>query len=210
MAQALCNAQKKIKTAEKDSLNPHFKNKYASLESVWNACKDALNDEGISVVQTFGTDNGQHYLKTTLLHISGETLESFCPLIMTKSDMQALGSCASYARRYSIASMVGVVMEDDDGNAASEPAKSAPPKTTAKGEYIIDLGPKNRCTGMTLDQAGLAEVQSNFNFWSPKKPDGKPGEFVKHAKVWLDAKKLMTGHKDYEEPPPHDDLDIQF
>lgn len=212
LAEALCRAQKKIKSAEKDSVNPHFKNKYASLSAVWDACKDALNDEGISVVQTFGThDNGQHFLKTQLLHTSGETIESLCPLIMTKSDMQALGSCASYARRYSIASMVGVVQDDDDGNAASEPTKQIiQTKQTNSGEYIIDLGPKNRTTGMTLEQAGEVEVQNNYNFWAPKKPDGKPGEFVKHAKVWLEARRAMKGHKDFENPPIDSYSDVPF
>jgi hypothetical protein len=37
-----------------------------------------------------------------------------------KSDPQGIGSCITYARRYSLAAMVGVAPEDDDGNAASQ------------------------------------------------------------------------------------------
>lgn len=86
--------------------------------------------------------------------------------------------------------------------------KAAPAKPSK--EYVIDLGPKNRCTGKTLDEAGINEVQSNLKFWIDKAKDGKPYEFVKQAQAWLASHTSMRGHKDFDEPPPHADMDISF
>lgn len=51
LAAAMAKAQSEIKTALKDSKNPHFKSSYADLTSVWDACRAALTKNGISVIQ---------------------------------------------------------------------------------------------------------------------------------------------------------------
>lgn len=127
LATALAKAQGEIKSALKDATNPFFKSHYADLTSVWNAAREALNKNGLSIVQTVNitdTERGP-VLTTTLLHTSGQWIEGNCPLINQKGDMQGLGSAISYARRYSIAAICGVVTEDDDGNAAVEKPKEA-------------------------------------------------------------------------------------
>ena len=128
LATALCAAQKQIKGAIKDANNPFFKSKYADLTSTWDACKDALTSNGLSVVQTIspdcskpGTDlNLPMTLDTMLIHKSGQWISGSCPLINLKGDMQGLGSAISYARRYSLAAIVGVVTEDDDAESAGK------------------------------------------------------------------------------------------
>jgi hypothetical protein len=63
-------------------------------------------------------------LITTLLHESGQWIEGEQP-IMAKSDTpQDLGSGITYARRYGLAAIVGVVQVDDDGESAM--GRSAP------------------------------------------------------------------------------------
>ena len=42
LATALAKAQGIVRGATRDSLNPHFRSKYADLASVWEACRDAL------------------------------------------------------------------------------------------------------------------------------------------------------------------------
>lgn len=130
IAVALCKAQSQIRGAIKDSTNPHFKKSYADLESVWDACRDALTNNGLSVAQ-FGTDapDGHIAITTMLLHESGEHLTGTMTLPMVKRDPQAAGSAITYARRYSLAAMVGVVQVDDDANDASNPA---PPKANQR------------------------------------------------------------------------------
>lgn len=118
LAKALCVAQSQIKGAVKDSANPFFKSKYADLESVWEAIRKPLTDQGLSVVQLMDWREGHPVLVTRLLHTSGQFIESVMPLFMKAQDPQALGSAMTYARRYSLAAIVGVPQIDDDGEAA--------------------------------------------------------------------------------------------
>lgn len=134
LAIALTKAQPKIKSALKDAANPFFKSKYADLSSIWHACREALNENDLTIVQTISADRT---LDTLLIHSSGEWIQGSCPLILNpkvnkqtgevlEPGMQELGSAISYARRYSIAAICGVVTEDDDANAADQ--KPIPPR----------------------------------------------------------------------------------
>ena len=121
IAVALVAAQSQIRFAVKDSTNPHFKSKYANINSTVDAIKPALNDNGIAFIQSLSpSDDGKLHLTTRLLHSSGEWIEdtAVCPL--QKQDAQGVGSCVSYLRRYSLTAMLGLYSEDDDGNSASE------------------------------------------------------------------------------------------
>jgi hypothetical protein len=121
LAEALAKAQGSIEGAKKDQSNPYFKSRYADLSSVWDACRKPLSDNGLAIVQTtFGADPDTVTVETLLTHASGEWIKSCLSMRPTKADPQGIGSCLTYARRYSLAAMVGVAPEDDDGNAASQ------------------------------------------------------------------------------------------
>jgi len=122
LAPALAKAQSQIKVAVKDAVNPHFRSKYADLGAVWDACRDALTSNGLSIVQMpVDSEPGRVALCTMLLHSSGEFLTSTVSTKITKDDPQGVGSALTYLRRYALAACVGVVAdEDDDGNAASQ------------------------------------------------------------------------------------------
>lgn len=123
IAAALAKAQAEMGPAIKDSTNPAFRSKYADLGNVMDACLPSLNKHGIAVIQPITQDENGRYVKTVLIHESGEMLECAVPLIVAKNDMQGLGSAITYGRRYGLMSMAGIAPEDDDGNAA---AKAAP------------------------------------------------------------------------------------
>lgn len=127
IAGALAKAQAKIKPAAKDAENPHFRAKYADLASVWEACREALTENGLSVVQTTLPAEHRVRLVTTLLHTSGEWIRGELIMTPTKPDPQGMGSALTYARRYALAAMVGVAPDDDDGNAASQPRTNEGP-----------------------------------------------------------------------------------
>jgi hypothetical protein len=118
---ALSKAQSKMKGAVKDSTNPHFRSRYADLESVIDALKAPFAEAGLSYYQSVSED-GQRLI-TTIAHESGETISGSVPLIIGKNDMQGVGSAITYARRYGLAALAGVAQTDDDGNAACEPPK---------------------------------------------------------------------------------------
>ena len=124
IAKALLKAQTEMGNAVKDSSNPFFKSKYADLNSIREACMPLLNANGISVIQPMVNVDGKNYVKTVLLHTSGETIESFTEIIYSKSnDAQSQGSGITYARRYGLQSLVCIGAEDDDGNSASATGK---------------------------------------------------------------------------------------
>ena len=126
LAASLSKAQSSIEGAVKGKVNPAFKSKYADLSSVWEACREALTDNGLSVVQSPGpVADGRMELTTMLLHASGEWMRGTLTIPLGKVDAQAYGSATTYARRYALAAFVGVSPEDDDGNAASQ--HRAPP-----------------------------------------------------------------------------------
>lgn len=121
LAKALCSAQGELKPAEKGSENPHFKSKYADLTEVWDACRPALTKHGLSVTQLpVAGDTGTLFLETMLLHTSGEWISSMISMPLPQASPQGYGSAMTYARRYGLAAIVGVVQEDDDGNAGSQ------------------------------------------------------------------------------------------
>ena len=133
---ALVKAQSQIKNAVKDSVNPHFKNRYADLESVWDAVRDALHRNDLAVLQLTDIDaSGAPVLITRVIHTSGEHVEGRYPLVCKDpTDAQKLGSSMSYARRYSLSAMLGVIQSDDDGNGASaQPAKAAATPAAKQG-----------------------------------------------------------------------------
>ena len=125
IAPALVSAQKAITFASKDGINPHFKNKYASLSSVIDAVKPALNEAGIVFIQTASpSEDNKLHLTTRLIHSSGEWIEDTATCPLSKQDAQGFGSCMSYLRRYSLSSIVGLYQDDDDGQSASAPVRN--------------------------------------------------------------------------------------
>jgi hypothetical protein len=128
---ALALAQNEIEAASKDSLNPHFKSRYADLASVWEACRKALCKNGLAVLQPISGDGSQRVTVTTiLLHKSGEWIAGDLTLAAAQATPQAIGSAITYGRRYGLAAMVGVAPDDDDGEAAEGRGEQQPGQPT--------------------------------------------------------------------------------
>lgn len=125
LAAALAKAQATIEGAVKSKENAAFKagnktSKYADLASVWDACRESLTANGLSVVQSPGhLAEGRMEMTTMLLHSSGEWMRGSLSIPLGKVDAHGYGSATTYARRFALASFVGVAPEDDDGNAAA-------------------------------------------------------------------------------------------
>lgn len=117
---ALLKAQTEMSNPKKGATNPFFKSKYADLNAIREAVIPTLNENGITVLQPIVHVDGKNFVKTILLHESGELLDSLTEIIYNKqNDAQAQGSGISYARRYALQSFVCVGADDDDGNKAS-------------------------------------------------------------------------------------------
>jgi len=129
IAPALLAAQKEMEGAKKDSSNPFFKSKYSDFNSVLEACKGPLNNNGIVILQPHRVDIGSMgtfmVVETILMHESGEFISGETKVEVAKqNDPQALGSAQSYAKRYGLQSIVALPSEDDDANLGSGKALS--------------------------------------------------------------------------------------
>lgn len=141
LAMALAKAQGNMEAAKKDATNPFFKSKYATLDSIWSACREPLSSNGLAVIQSLGGDSDHFYLETMLVHESGQYLSDTIPVTPAKDDIQGLGSALTYTRRYALASIVGITTdEDDDGNSSTQqnqkpqPSERQPKKSGRKPE----------------------------------------------------------------------------
>jgi hypothetical protein len=107
----------KMDVIKKDAKNPFFKSSYASLSNILDAIKIPLAESDLSFSQHPMGENG---MSTILMHKSGEWLGSHFTMKPVKNDPQGIGSCITYMRRYALAAILGLnIDEDDDGNQAS-------------------------------------------------------------------------------------------
>lgn len=147
---ALVKAQKQFAPALKTNTNPHFKNKYVGLDGCVEAVIDALNDNGIYLMQKSHPNDTGVAVETIFIHESGETISGGVLTVPAdKQNPQGYGSALTYARRYSLMAACGIAPEDDDGQAASKPIVkkkesinderlTAAVEKIVKGEYSVE------------------------------------------------------------------------
>lgn len=130
LAKAMLTVQKQLNPATKDATNPYTRSRYATLNAVMDACKTALLDNGIWLTQiTVPSEPGTIALLTKLTHAeTGQYQASVTVLPLQKPDCQGAGSAITYARRYALTAMLGIVTEDDDdGESAKLPPRPTRP-----------------------------------------------------------------------------------
>ena len=132
LIESLVKAQSEMTHAAFDQTNPHFKSKFASLKSVIDAIKPALNANGIFFMQvSHPLDHGVGI--ETIFCKADEKLSTGVVMVpVDKANAQGLGSALTYAKRYSLAMACGIAADvDDDGNGAA----AAPPQR--KGQSVV-------------------------------------------------------------------------
>lgn len=129
----LLEFQKKVNVIKKDAKNPHFKNTYASLTQIISEVKPLLSECGIVLTQPLINGN-----VSTFLTYGSEVLESSLPLPVGLQP-QPLGSAITYFRRYTLASLLALEIDDDDANEAT---KKEQPKFQATTTELPPLSDK--------------------------------------------------------------------
>lgn len=173
MILSLKNAQEQMPDLVKDATNPHFKSKFVSLEAMLTQITPILRKNGLFIIQPFcECAGGVPGVKTILFHENGESMESICPIPAAKGGAQEQMAASSYARRYSIVGILGLVPvePDDDGETAEgrgriqastvkkaqtfatvESAESLLRRRDAKGLETSDKARKSVMVWTTLD-----------------------------------------------------------
>ena len=180
---AMLKVQAEINPAVKDGDNPFAKTRYATLNSVVDASREALLKHGIWLVQySVPAEIGHLGLMTKLIHAaSGQWQASLMVMPLPKSDPQGYGSALTYARRYSLATLVGLVVEDDDGEAACARSrrnlkKASQGKHAGETDSTSINDPGNRNEGVVEAESDVLNKLPHLdgiNYKLIKAPDGR-------------------------------------
>lgn len=127
LAIALATAQSNMEPAGKNSEAPVTKDgkitrRYADLAAVFDVLRKTLPEQGLAVTQTLlPREDGKVHIRTMLLHKSGQWIAGECIIPCDRQGgIQGMGSAITYARRYSLSALVGVVSEEDDDGARAQ------------------------------------------------------------------------------------------
>lgn len=132
----LLEFQRKIGIIKKDGKNPHFKSTYATLSQILSDVKPVLSELGLVLLQLIN-DKG---IGSVIIDAeNGEEISSYIPMPQNLNAQQ-LGSAITYYRRYTLASLLSLEIDDDDANTASQPQ--------VKKEIV-----KPKCGSKAFDQA---------------------------------------------------------
>lgn len=178
LATALVKCQSEMNSALKGSVNPQFKSKYADLSSVWDAIREPLTKNGLSVVQTIDIVDSKTVLISILMHISGQWIRSCLPIKTDKDTCQGWGSGITYARRYALAALVGCVQDDDDGNGAMPNTNHSKP---SKQDYKEEKEQKNE--SKLINKSELDQICNLIQQCDP--------EYVSKVKSYLNEKGIV-------------------
>ena len=159
LAPALVALQADLVPVAKSASNPFFKSKYAPLNEVMANVQPLLAKHKLAISQFLTNLNGESAMRTILLHESGQYIEDVQPLLLVKQDPQSQGSATTYARRYGVMSVLGVVADDDDdGNKATQAYNK--PKEVRNRQEEASQG--SEPMGMEGDTEGIEEFKSTL------------------------------------------------
>ena len=154
----LLDFQKKVGIVKKDSKNPHFKNTYASLTQILSEVKPLLTECGLVLVQPISLQG----VGTTIIDCeTGEKIETVINL-PSNLNPQQLGSAITYFRRYTLASLLALEIDDDDAQSTNVPKPNLTEQVeTAKSKIITstsleDL--KNKYLSLSKVEQSFQEV----------------------------------------------------
>jgi len=187
LAAALAKAQAQLHAVDADAVGQVERDgsvqsyRYATLTKVWNTARKPLSKNGLSVLQTCEPGNrGELRLTTTLLHESGQWVSGTEVVPVSAPTAQGFGSALTYARRYGLAAMVGLCVEEDDDGAAAT-AHTQRRRSTVEARSIN--GPSEAPRQATLANNSESWRQVPYN-------RATEAELKSFAKAYAEAKGL--------------------
>jgi hypothetical protein len=199
--EAFAKAKKAFKPVIATEDNPFFHSKYASLATYHHAVDEALLANGFTLHQVFDADTTGNYLITKLCHLGGFTEVSKIRILSKDdSDPQKMGSAVTYFRRYALAAILGIPVEDDDGNTAAKTDTQGGSNVSGK-EFRFKFGKYN---GKSFAEIPIKELISYIQ-WLSQKDHDKNEHIIDAFKQWNkdEIKKELA-----EDTPPISDDEI--
>lgn len=161
----ITKAQKTMPNPDLDGVNPAYRSKYTTLANGLGVAKEHLSAHGISVYQATRVE-GDVLMLDTRLACKGQWIEAEYPVCRFPAKPQELGSALTYARRYSLFSLVGIAgEEDDDGNAANATPTQAPKRTPAKPDNKVSPELSASARAVAIEAIGMAQTLEILQSW---------------------------------------------
>ena len=173
--EALLEVQREVPAIQKNGINPHFKSKYITLDSLMSQVLPVLHKHNFIWITLPTTENSDPSLSYALIYTpTGEKIEGTMSLQAKGVSPQDQGSAITYAKRYSISALLGIVAdEDDDGSKAQEAVAST--VTEPNKRNLIQIAAK-----LNMDEDAL------------EKRLGEPLDTLSNAKAIETIDKLKT------------------
>lgn len=178
LAQALMKVQRNLQPVAKDATNTYIGNRYATLNTVMDACRDLLLENNIWMIQypvPAPASGGIEALGlvTKLTHVtSGQWQSGLAVAPLPKADPQGYGSCLSYLRRYTLCAMLGIVTEDDDGEGAKKTVKSRAHAPRPENASQREKTPSDESTQGRRQNSAVKSLSTRENFSGLPRIDG--------------------------------------
>lgn len=165
LEKAFLEVQKELKAVQKDAENPFFKSKYATYDAVVENVKPALNKYGLSFRHTSRWADNIYLVGSELVHASSGERSLPFEMPIKIGNPQETGSALSYAKRYTLAALVGLASdEDDDGNASSGGQEKEDPRNSLRHPYA---SPNRPMTGQATEkQVAFLKSEAKRRGWS--------------------------------------------
>jgi len=145
----LFNLQQEIGGISKLESNPFYNSKYFDINSLIKQLNPLLLKHNLLLLQPI-EDNK---VVTKIICVESNSNVSSFLTIPAVSDPQKLGGAITYLRRYTLASLLGLQAEDDDGNAASGLKKKKEIKVLPIKKPIVKTSEKPKWNDAHYEQA---------------------------------------------------------
>lgn len=139
---ALAQAQAKFPAIKRDKTvsvktkdGGSYSYSYAPLDSILDAVREPLTENGLALVQMLDGKG----IRTELRHSAGGVIGATFPLPHVPEKPQELGSMLTYLRRYAIVSILGIAPEEDDDGAAAQRGSTDDKRSTAQNRKVFAL-----------------------------------------------------------------------
>lgn len=150
--ESMSKAQMEMGAVVANKINDHTKSSFANLEAVHSACKPIWTKHGFSVSTTLSPSEQNNYILVSceVRHAGGfkQVYKNDWPLDLAgaqgkvnKTPIQAMGSTASYARRYTELMIFDIAIkhEDNDGNQTKPAMKTLTNAQVANLRKAMDV-----------------------------------------------------------------------
>ena len=142
-----------------------YKFRYATLANIRRIIAPILAECKLSFVQTVG-DGGS--VTTMLMHESGEWISDTFRITAGSGSPQDIGSAITYAKRYALSSMLGIVADDDDdaniaeGNQFSVSGQKQKAESNGNGKAITAAALKKNKAESLRKMAALGSNENDL------------------------------------------------